>query len=214
VPQDYSAAAGWFRKAAEQGDAAAQYSLGFSYERGRGVPQDSAEAVRWYRKAGDQGDKTAQGVMTIIYFKGRGVPRDYVQAIRWLGKLTASCFAKAEGPLARCASIAVVLFGLPIVVVPQRRWGRATWLPCALTSALCAAMLAHELSQSPVAAFVQALFGAQYRGFGRVLWLALLAAVSGMYAIAAVVEAVRGSKRGGDQGQPSAQPEGPLESPT
>ena len=34
-------------KAAEQGDAKAQYSLGYMYEVGDGVPEDDAEAVKW-----------------------------------------------------------------------------------------------------------------------------------------------------------------------
>ena len=35
------------RLAAAQGDADAQYSLGFMYATGRGVPEDQTEAVRW-----------------------------------------------------------------------------------------------------------------------------------------------------------------------
>jgi uncharacterized protein len=41
----------WFRKAADQGYAEAQYNLGLMYEDGRGVPQDHAEAVKWWGKA-------------------------------------------------------------------------------------------------------------------------------------------------------------------
>ena len=44
------------RKDAEQGDATAQYQLGFRYNIGQGAPQDDAEAVRWYRLAAEQGD--------------------------------------------------------------------------------------------------------------------------------------------------------------
>jgi hypothetical protein len=40
-------AAYWYRKAAEQGDANSQYSLGLMYEGGLGVPQDYAEAYFW-----------------------------------------------------------------------------------------------------------------------------------------------------------------------
>jgi hypothetical protein len=47
VPQDFAQAAAWFRKAAEQGDADAQYSLGGLYYIGQGVPQDWAEAYYW-----------------------------------------------------------------------------------------------------------------------------------------------------------------------
>ena len=37
---NYTEAANWYRKAAEQGHANAQYKLGMCYENGRGVPQD------------------------------------------------------------------------------------------------------------------------------------------------------------------------------
>ena len=56
VPQDYAEAVKWYRLAAEQGDANAQYNLGLMYDNGQGVPQDYAEAVKWYRLAAEQGD--------------------------------------------------------------------------------------------------------------------------------------------------------------
>jgi hypothetical protein len=37
----------WYRKAAEQGDALSQWSLGLLYELGHGVTQDYAEAYFW-----------------------------------------------------------------------------------------------------------------------------------------------------------------------
>ena len=40
VPQDYAEAIKWYRKAAEQGYASAQYNLGIMYDDGEGVPQD------------------------------------------------------------------------------------------------------------------------------------------------------------------------------
>src|ERR1035438_518640 len=49
VPQDSAEAIRWCRKAADQGDANAQYALGFTYHKGQ-VPQDDAEALRWYAK--------------------------------------------------------------------------------------------------------------------------------------------------------------------
>ncbi len=51
VPQDDAEAVRWYRLAAEQGLALAQYSLGVRYASGQGVPQDHAEAVRWFRLA-------------------------------------------------------------------------------------------------------------------------------------------------------------------
>jgi TPR repeat protein len=60
VPENDAEAARWFRLAADQGDALAQYNLGTMYYTGRGVPEDDAEAVRWYRLAADQGHAGAQ----------------------------------------------------------------------------------------------------------------------------------------------------------
>ena len=45
VPEDDGQAAFWYRKAAEQGDAKAQYNLGVMYDNGRGVPEDDGQAV-------------------------------------------------------------------------------------------------------------------------------------------------------------------------
>lgn len=38
-------------RAAEQGDADAQYNLGVMYEFGDGVPQSYKQAVKWYTQA-------------------------------------------------------------------------------------------------------------------------------------------------------------------
>ena len=48
------------RRAADQGDAAAQTTLGRMYAEGLDVGQDDGEAVRWYRLAADQGYAAAQ----------------------------------------------------------------------------------------------------------------------------------------------------------
>ena len=73
----------WYRKAAEQGNADAQYNLGVMYDHGRGVPQDDAEAVGWYRKAAEQGYAKAQFNLGNMYITGLGVPLDYAQAHMW-----------------------------------------------------------------------------------------------------------------------------------
>ena len=52
VPQDEAEAVRWYRLAADQGLASAQFNLAVSYGEGEGVPQDNAEAVRWYRLVG------------------------------------------------------------------------------------------------------------------------------------------------------------------
>ena len=47
-------------KAAEQGDAQAQYELGRCYNAGDKVPKDNAIAAQWYAKAAEQGHTDAQ----------------------------------------------------------------------------------------------------------------------------------------------------------
>lgn len=55
---DYSMAASWFRKAAEQGDKRAKINLGYLYEQGMGVEQNLGEALNLYREAsGISGDE-------------------------------------------------------------------------------------------------------------------------------------------------------------
>ena len=43
-------------KAAEPGDAEAQWNLGCMYEVGYSVPENKAEAEKWYSYAAEQGD--------------------------------------------------------------------------------------------------------------------------------------------------------------
>ena len=71
------------RALAEQGNAVAQYNLGFRYANGDGVPQDNAEAERWYRLAAYQGHADAQYSLGTLYAGGEGVPEDHVLAYMW-----------------------------------------------------------------------------------------------------------------------------------
>ena len=59
IAKDHEKAAYWYRKAAEQGHAKAQYNLGGMFENGWGVTEDSGEALAWYRKAAAQGHDKA-----------------------------------------------------------------------------------------------------------------------------------------------------------
>ncbi len=95
VPQDYAEAVKWYRLAAEQGDAGAQYNLGDMYANGQGVPQDYAEAVKWYRLPPSRAMPHAQYNLGVMYDNGQGVPQDYVQAHMWFN-LAASRYSAAE----------------------------------------------------------------------------------------------------------------------
>src|SRR5579863_6705164 len=71
------------RKLAEQGDPAAQFSMGAHYATGEDVPQDYAEAVRWFTMAAEQGHVVSQATLGAYYWAGRGVPQDLVKAYFW-----------------------------------------------------------------------------------------------------------------------------------
>ncbi len=66
VPQDYVEAVRWYRMAADQEVAGAQFSLGFMYATGQGVPQDYVQAHMWYnlaasRAAGEERESAVEG---------------------------------------------------------------------------------------------------------------------------------------------------------
>ena len=70
------------RRAAEQGDASAQTSLGWLYMYGQGVPQNDKEALKWFRLAAAQGYANGQYNVGPLYMMGRGVPQNYEEALK------------------------------------------------------------------------------------------------------------------------------------
>jgi len=110
---DYAQAIVWFRKAADQGYAAAQYNLGVSYAAG----QDYVQAVVWWRKAADQGYAAAQYNLGAVYDTGQGVPQDHAQAIVWFRKAADQGSADAQSNLG-----SMYLTGQASRRTPRRRW--------------------------------------------------------------------------------------------
>ena len=111
VQQDTREAMIEFQKAAEKGNAEAQYMLGQIYEDGgmgmavpdsdgsytngrvvnfHPVPNDFGLAAKWYRMAAKQGTALAQNHLGLIYADGRGVPQDYAEAYFWLSLASAN----------------------------------------------------------------------------------------------------------------------------
>src|SRR5579859_1587905 len=84
VPKDVTQSAYWYRKAADQGNPAAQVYLGYMYTVGMGVPQDKAEAVRWYRRAASAGNAEAQVNLAALCIRADGVKQDIQEALRLL----------------------------------------------------------------------------------------------------------------------------------
>jgi TPR repeat protein len=75
VPQDFSEAIGWFRKAAAHGSASAQIQLGFAYRHGWGVKQDYAQAEKWYDMAAAS-SPVARHNLAVVLARIHGDPGD------------------------------------------------------------------------------------------------------------------------------------------
>jgi TPR repeat protein len=95
APRDYAEAATWFRKAAVQGDANAQISLGCMCYHGQGVPQDYDEAEYWFRVAGDHGYPAAQFYVGFLLTNGRA-RQDDTEAVNWYRKAAEQGHANAQ----------------------------------------------------------------------------------------------------------------------
>ena len=89
----------WYRRAADQGLAIAQYNLGILYDNGHGVARDYREAAKWYRLAAAQGDADAQYSLGILYDDGHGVPRDDTEAAKWFHLAADQGYAMAQNNL-------------------------------------------------------------------------------------------------------------------
>jgi len=64
VAKNEKEAAKWFRKAAAQNHAGAQYNLSLCYLNGIGVEKDEVEGSKWMLLAAGQGDEQAKQFMT------------------------------------------------------------------------------------------------------------------------------------------------------
>lgn len=113
VVRDHALSTKWFRKAAEQGEADAQFNLARLYgsevngvyRTGRAVPADDVEALKWYQRSAEQGHTQAQLKLGELYFAGaHGVPRNGVQAYKWIRLASTSGEPTAEKLLASYAA--------------------------------------------------------------------------------------------------------------
>jgi TPR repeat protein len=93
---DYAKAAGFFRKAAEQGHAQSQSELGFCYIDGKGVAQDTIKGIEWVSKATEQGHANAPYMLGTRYDGGRGVTNDKAKADEWFRKAAKLYQEKAD----------------------------------------------------------------------------------------------------------------------
>lgn len=84
IPIDKGAAVDWFQKAATNGLAEAQYTLGFFYDSGEVLPQDKVQAFRFFRSSAQQGVTESQYKLGLAYFTGTGTDKNLEKAFAWL----------------------------------------------------------------------------------------------------------------------------------
>lgn len=100
--ENFEEAVNWYRKAAEQGNAQAQFELADCYRKGEGVSEDDVEAVKWYRKAAEQGDSDAQFYLGCCYDNGEGVGQNLAEAAAWYRKAAEQGHVSAQYYLGVC----------------------------------------------------------------------------------------------------------------
>jgi TPR repeat protein len=99
---DYTKAAHWYLKAANQNHALAQFNLGLMFADGQGMAQDDAKSVMWMRMAAQQGDAGAQHHMGVRYrrasFEGlaKNALESNIEAYKWF-RLAAAQGYRASG---------------------------------------------------------------------------------------------------------------------
>lgn len=73
-------------KAAQAGNATAQFYLGSRYQRGHGVERSATQAFTWFKAAADQGLSAAQLNVGRMYADGIGVKKDEALARKYFEK--------------------------------------------------------------------------------------------------------------------------------
>ncbi|MEI8292223.1 MAG: tetratricopeptide repeat-containing serine protease family protein, partial [Verrucomicrobiota bacterium] len=92
----------WYRKAADQNYAPAQFCLGYCYYNGLGVTQDYEQTVKLYTKAAEQNIVGAQYCLGWCYAIGQGVLKDEAEAVKWYRKAAEQNYAIAQCKLGYC----------------------------------------------------------------------------------------------------------------
>jgi hypothetical protein len=66
VAENDAEAVKWFIRAANQGDATAQWALGMMYGSGQGVPESKVDAYFWWNLSAAQGNAKAKEMKSLI----------------------------------------------------------------------------------------------------------------------------------------------------
>src|SRR5580658_9920853 len=119
VPKDLAQAAYWYRKAADQGNPAAQVYLGYLYSVGLGVPQDTAEAIRWYRRAASSNSPLSAVNLAAHHMRGDGVKQDTAEALRLLRSAEEKGYGRADAYLGWASYLG---WGVPVDHAAAEGW--------------------------------------------------------------------------------------------
>ena len=117
--KDYTKAAEWYAKAAEQGHTTAQNQLCVFYFFGQGVPQNYEKAFEWASKSANQGNALGETLLGAFYEDGLSVPQDHAKAVAWYQKAAEQGYAGAQFDLGRCYLLAI---GVPGNYTQAAEW--------------------------------------------------------------------------------------------
>ena len=102
VETDAKQAMAWYKKAANQKQAASYNAIGNLYRMGNGVKPDINEALRWFRLGAEAGDSQAMLNVGNCYYYGMGTEKDLAQAIRWWQQAAENGNAYAMAQMGDC----------------------------------------------------------------------------------------------------------------
>src|SRR5277367_1878958 len=110
------------RASAAQGNASAEYRLGYLYEHGLDVSRDYEKARENYLAAAQQGHSSAENNLASLYQRGQGVPKNLAKAYEWY-----LSSAGHGNPVGQCnlASMYYLGNGIPRDYKEAARWFRA-----------------------------------------------------------------------------------------
>lgn len=94
----------WYRKAAEQGEASADYPMCLSDTHCKGPSQDPSEAISWNPRAGAKGHASAINNLGAMYEQGDGVQQDVAVAVKLYAMAARQGGAWGQRNLARMLS--------------------------------------------------------------------------------------------------------------
>jgi len=98
VPQNDAEAVKWYRLAAEQGNADAQFAFGVMYEKGEGVPKDYILAHMWFNLAASRGSSSGTKNRDIVagFMTRAQIAEAQQRAWEWKPRIERAGFGRAR----------------------------------------------------------------------------------------------------------------------